>query len=686
MGPSCKQQQDGQGAYKDDPEEPQILPGPTKTSDELLHRPKPLGAADDEEEPQLETSSFPTFEVTLDALELQHEKDMSAVMGNLFGGDFTGFEAFEPIATTTLRPLSASNLSERTGAAPYVGSFPSVEVKHQKSQNQTDDGEIIVRTTNAARAPTSGSAVTDKSFKSTYSGLSVAQDQSCIIRSTNPPASSRAWDTRLDAYSTSTRPTMSTDRLTSALKDSTKSTLRRAPDEPVARSTIVTDCQPRNVAEVTALPEVVPNATVVRESMLPKHSCFSSSRPPVPVFPQASESPYYLASAIRHSSELLDDAPMEAVSEDIKIPMGAVSADVEMILSASAPATQIMSHNIPSGSYQVPQNPNAMLFESEEDGSAIARTTVGQRGTYTLLTSGTQPHLPSTPEAFASVAPSDSPSVTSMPVEPIYIPPMPDARQSIARTEQQGYNSILGSYTQPRPSFHFVPEVSASVAPLYWQGSNVKQFEVLSTPSPPPQLSIFDLIPSSASSPSPVPLRDVPYIVAPTPVPDHVWQAEIARTQVLERRVAAEPKLRQTRFSAPYHFKPPPFLLNNVRRRRVKQLSARTSGRLDPPLYIHGRRNEAALGKMTALRQNCHTGQYLRLFRARRRARRVLVHPLTPLYRATPMVAGSVPPRLLGNDALIVVDTVRSLVNLVASLPALSPGYGHSKSNLPGDK
>lgn len=54
---------------------------------------------------------MPTFEMTLSALELDFDRQLAAVMDNLFGDEFASLHDLEPIATTTT-PLTCSETLE----------------------------------------------------------------------------------------------------------------------------------------------------------------------------------------------------------------------------------------------------------------------------------------------------------------------------------------------------------------------------------------------------------------------------------------------------------------------------------------------------------------------------------------------------------------------------------------------
>lgn len=100
---------------------------------------------------------------------------------------------------------------------------------------------------------------------------------------------------------------------------------------------------------------------------------------------------------------------------------------------------------------------------------------------------------------------------------------------------------------------------------------------------PTPHPSIFELIqPDSESLPSIA--TPGPYIITPAIVPDHVWQAELAREHLrnYERLNVAEPS-RRTRISAPYFIRTPLIL---KKPRRGKKAAAKSFTPYCDPLRL----------------------------------------------------------------------------------------------------
>ncbi|KAJ7457179.1 hypothetical protein B0H11DRAFT_209729 [Mycena galericulata] len=174
---------------------------------------------------------IPTFEVTLSALELDFDRQLSAAMDNIFDNEFAALRDLEPIVTTTT-PLAFSDNLE----APLAGvkaSKASVSILGSDCKggrllksvhNPGDDGETITRTTRNSRRSASLSSYTS--------------DDDTITRTTNNPAAS-----------------------SSSTRGSDKPTLREtnvSQEEPTIRTTNtsafgpILDCSPKQTSHNTS--------------------------------------------------------------------------------------------------------------------------------------------------------------------------------------------------------------------------------------------------------------------------------------------------------------------------------------------------------------------------------------------------------------------------------------------------
>ncbi|KAJ7708371.1 hypothetical protein B0H17DRAFT_455269 [Mycena rosella] len=150
----------------------------------------------------------PTIEVTLGALELEFDKQLAAVMDNMFGDQFASLADLEPIATTSL-PLSIAPPEKIAGAAGFLRGRESPRVSADSlalalssiglsardndvspidAYSSVGNGETITRTTNAARGPSSEfSHSVAKPPKLSFDSAST-DEHDVIVRSTRPAA------------------------------------------------------------------------------------------------------------------------------------------------------------------------------------------------------------------------------------------------------------------------------------------------------------------------------------------------------------------------------------------------------------------------------------------------------------------------------------------------------------------
>ncbi|KAJ7769182.1 hypothetical protein DFH07DRAFT_807116 [Mycena maculata] len=128
----------------------------------------------------------------------------------------------------------------------------------------------------------------------------------------------------------------------------------------------------------------------------------------------------------------------------------------------------------------------------------------------------------------------------------------------------QSHNDSLGNAWNQTPSgVSWVPVNNSTVAslngssyPIHVYPTSEPAAQIPPCAAPLPHPSIFELI---GESPCPI-AAPSPYIIPPAVIPNHVWQAERARSNTVD-----PPRPRRTRISAPYFFRTP-LIFKQVRR------------------------------------------------------------------------------------------------------------------------
>ncbi|KAJ6555154.1 hypothetical protein DFH09DRAFT_1085100 [Mycena vulgaris] len=504
-------------------------------------------------------TGMPTFELTLGELELEFDKQLTAVMGTMFGDEFASLGDLEPFVTTSV-PLSLAvpKLVDRVQVSPLERDSPSVSGDSLSAALSTMgiSGERPKAhdniTTSATRGPTSGfSTSRDKppGLSSSIYVSSYGDDEDTITRSTSMAAP-------LPIFSSG-----STHRSAS---EPTVRAGNEASDEPITRST--------NLASVSSGPyDILPSSEpTLRSTNEALDSQETITRPTKPAVLQAYGILLSSEPTLRSTKEALDSqetitrptklAALQAVPDDRRTTFSGTSTAISAQtfgagafpfhtilppVSDSPPAPHVGGfHTSHPTSYSTPLRPPEM--------SPDLRTGTVKED---IEMSCSDP-----PPAVFRV----SGSVQGIPNQNAALEVNSNGwQQAVPASSWAAQSNIVFNSSATPTHESCAPQVPLSTSAAYpfdpatlCTAYTVPNYSYPSLTLPLPHPSIFELIrPDSlylASGAS-----AVPYVIPPAIVPDHVWQEEMAREQRRRLRGRLAEPSRRPRVSAPYFSRTP---------------------------------------------------------------------------------------------------------------------------------
>ncbi|KAJ7653126.1 hypothetical protein DFH06DRAFT_1204792 [Mycena polygramma] len=404
-----------------------------------------------------------TVELDLGALEVEFDKQLAEVMDNLFGNEFAGLCALDPIAT-----IPDTNTAVSSGNKQPIVSAPRFR-ENSVPSGSVYDAPVIPTATNAPLLgrPRSNADARQPMLRSTSSAAKTPTQLPSITPLTAPKNSTAAWGPTskpvvphqiretIAPSGSAARGQLEHSRETTPLKNSVP---QPSPHAPAACDPVETLGFSFNPTQQTSSSSPAAPATISSFSTIADQSPSSLLAPP----------PY---------TEICQSSYTGAVNEDIEMPFAGCSSPSEGLGGVSF-------------QLRAPQN----------------QTLIAENG----MQQNTSPSL--------------------------WTP-----------TNQQASNSAFTARAWSEPG------------PIY-------PAQFLSDPNSAPHPSIFELMDNDRQIATSL---ISPYIVPPAPVPDHVWQEEIARSR--HRAFNNPPKpSKRSKISAPYFFRTPLVLVKRPRDRKLK--------------------------------------------------------------------------------------------------------------------